>query len=215
MPLKISNFQVNRNLTLSKPLEDESLLLTADIENVDRVGFDLTTLEQEYYKANNLSLSEKILHSKDSAKESWNTVFGPWFETRKIKKNVFIDHCGIYATYPFSGQAKEQIKKYIPKRPELAKLVNLKGKVGYDICIDYINEEEVTELLHIEHDYGLEEYSTFLDNKHRLEILLQNTDWKRIYDKAKKGLLTNSIERNNYKASLFGFEYAFKYYNRL
>ena len=57
MPLKISNFQVQKDLSLSKPLEDESLLLTADIENVDRVGFDLTTLEQEYYKANNLSFS--------------------------------------------------------------------------------------------------------------------------------------------------------------
>ena len=216
MQLKVSNFQIPKDLTLSKPLEDESILLTADIENVDRVGFDLTTLEQEYYKVNKLALSEKVIHSKDSNKQSWNTIFQNWFLTREIQEHIYIDHCGIYGTYPFSGQAKKQIKKYIPKRPELAKLLNLRGKVGYDICIDYINGEEVVELLHIEHDYGLEEYDTYLKNKHRLEAKLLNTNWERIYEKVKKGsLLSNSIQRNNFKSSLFGFEDAFKYYNRL
>jgi len=212
----VSNFQVPKDLTLSKPLEDESILLTADIENVDRVGFDLTTLEQEYYKANNLALSEKVIHSKDSNKQSWNTIFQNWFLTREIQEHIYIDHCGIYGTYPFYGQAKQQIKKYIPERPELAKLLNLRGKVGYDICIDYINGEEVVELLHIEHDYGLEEYDTYLENKYRLEAKLINTNWERIYEKVKKGsLLTNSVQQNNFKSNLFGFEDAFKYYNRL
>lgn len=208
--LKVNPFEVEKDILIEAPLENEELLLFLPIENVDRVGFDLTTLEQEYYKANGLTLKHQELYSKDSQKESWDTIFDKWFIESKIQEHFFIDHSGLYGVYPFAGRAKEQLKKFIPRRPELAKLYNLRGKVGYDVCIDYINGEKVLEVVHIEHDYGLEDYELFLENKQKLETRLQSTNFS---DLAHRTIYNQ--RDHDYKAGLLGFPKAFIYYNRL
>ena len=208
--LKVNPFKVEKDILIEAPLENEELLLSLPIENVDRVGFDLTTLEQEYYKANGLTLRHQELYSKDSQKGSWDTIFDRWFLESKIQEHFYIDHSGLYGVYPFAGRAKEQLRKFIPRRPELAKLYNLKGKVGYDVCIDYINQEKVIEVVHIEHDYGLEDYKFFLENKQKLETRLQNTNFTDLAHRA----IYNQRD-HDYKASLLGFPKAFTYYNRL
>lgn len=210
MQLEYSDFKVLKDITIEAPLDNEEFLLSCDIENVDRVGFDLTTIEQAYYKANGLDLNTKVLLSKDSYKSSWDTVFGKWILNSKIDDSTYIDHSGLYGVYPFVGRAKEQIKKYIPQRPELAKLYNLKGKVGYDVCIDHINKEQVLEVVHIEHDYGLEDYELFLENKQKLEARLQSVDFNDLAHRA----IYNQRD-HDYKAGLLGFPKAFIYYNRL
>ena len=210
MQLEYSDFKVLKDVTIEAPLDNEEFLLLCDIENVDRVGFDLTTIEQAYYKANGLDLNTKVLLSKDSYKSSWDTVFGKWILNSKIDDNTYIDHSGLYGVYPFAGRAKEQIRKYITQRPELAKLYNLKGKVGYDVCIDYINGEQVLEVVHIEHDYGLEDYKLFLENKQKLETRLQSVDFTDLAHRA----IYNQRD-HDYKAGLLGFPKAFVYYNRL
>ena len=216
MVFEYSDFKVLKDIKIEAPLSNEELLV--DIENVDRVGFDLTTLEQAYYKANGIDLNTKLLFSKDSYKSSWDTVFNKWILNSKISDNLYIDHSGLYGIYPFEGRAKEQIKKFIPQRNELAKLLNLKGKVGYDVCIDYIKGEEVIEVLHLEHDYGIEEYDLFMTNKERLENNLPEYEWDEVIQKLKSTIYlksNDSIELSNYKAKLFGFHKAFRYYNRI
>lgn len=208
--LKVNPFEVRKDIVIEAPLENEELLLLLPIENVDRVGFDLTTLEQEYYKVNGLSLKHQELYSKDSQKASWDTVFDKWFLESQLGTHIYVDHSGLYGVYPFAGRAKEQLKKYIPQRPELAKLYNLRGKVGYDICIDYINGEEVIEVVHIEHDYGLEDYELFLSNKALLEKRLNTVDFDDLTHRA----IYNQRD-HDYKAGLLGFTEAFTYYNRL
>jgi hypothetical protein len=218
MQFEYSDFKVLKDITIETPLDNEEFLLLCDIENVDRVGFDLTTIEQAYYKANGLDLNTKILLSKDSYKSSWDTVFSKWVLNSKIADDIYIDHSGLYGVYPFAGRAKEQIKKYIPQRPELAKLYNIKGKVGYDICIDFIKDSTVVEILHLEHDFGIEEYAIFMNNKERLEQNLPLYDWSNILEKVLGTIYledNESITLSNYKASLFGFNKAFRYYNRL
>lgn len=212
----VNSFIPSKDLVLEVPLDNEELLLTLAIENVDRVGFDLTTLEQEYYKANQLNLSEKKLYSKDSNKASWNTIFQKWILDDKLTDNIYIDHSGLYGTYPFTGRAADQLRKYIPQRPELAKLLNLRGKVGYDICIDYIEDDTVVELLHLEHDFGLEEYTTFLEQKTFVEDNLKGQDWEAfIYDLYRTVGDIKNPRYHDIKASLFGCAKAFSYYNRL
>jgi hypothetical protein len=218
MQFEYSNFQVLKDIVIEAPLSNEELLLLCDIENVDRVGFDLTTIEQAYYKVNNLDLNTKLLFSKDSYKNSWDTIFSKWILNSEIAENLFVDHSGLYGVYPFAGRAKEQLRKYIPQRPELAKLLNLKGKVGYDICVDFIQGERAVEVLHLEHDYGLEEYDLFMKNKQRLENNLPEYEWYEILEKLKGPIYlesNESIKFSDYKASLFGFKKAFRYYNRL
>lgn len=218
MLFEINDFEVRKDIVIETPLDNEEFLLLCDIENVDRVGFDLTTIEQAYYKANGIDLNTKALFSKDSYKSSWDTVFSKWILNSEIANNLYIDHSGLYGVYPFAGRAKEQIKKYIPKRPELAKLYNLKGKVGYDICVDYIVGDTVLEVLHLEHDYGIEEYAIFMDNKQRLEENLSQYEWYQIVDKLREPIYLESKESiaySNYKAEMFGFSKAFRYYNRL
>ena len=218
MLFEINDFEVRKDIVIETPLDNEEFLLLCDIENVDRVGFDLTTIEQAYYKANGIDLNTKALFSKDSYKSSWDTVFSKWILNTEIADNLYIDHSGLYGVYPFAGRAKEQIKKLIPQRPELTKLYNLKGKVGYDLCVDYIVGETVLEVVHLEHDYGLEEYHIFMDNKQRLEENLPQYEWYQIIDKLGEPIyLENkeSITYSNYKAEMFGFNKAFRYYNRL
>jgi hypothetical protein len=218
MVFEYSDFKVLKDIKIEAPLTNEELLLLVDIENVDRVGFDLTTLEQAYYKANGIDLNTKLLFSKDSYKSSWDTVFSRWILNSKISDNLYIDHSGLYGIYPFEGRAREQIKKFIPQRNELAKLLNLKGKVGYDVCIDYIKGEKVIEVLHLEHDYGIEEYDIFMTNKERLENNLPEYEWEEVIEKLMNTIYlksSDSIELSNYKASLFGFHKAFRYYNRI
>ena len=207
-----NSFEFNPNLNLHVPLEDETLLLNANIKQVDRVGFDLTVLEQEYYKINGFDLNKKVVLSKDSAKSSWDTIFQDWILEPLAEQNIFIDHSGLYITYPFAGEAKQQLQKYIPYRPELAKLINLKGKVGFDVCIDYIKGEDVIELVHLEYDFGLEDYSTYLSMKKRIERLLISADWESI-----KNTLSNVHHKitNDFRANLLGVNKAFVYYNRL
>jgi hypothetical protein len=214
--MRINSFVPSKDVVLEAPLEDETLLLTLDIENVDRVGFDLTTLEQEYYKVNKLELTTKTLFSKDSDKTSWNTVFQKWILDEKLNNNIYVDHSGLYGTYPFVGRAAEQLKKYTKQRPELAKLLNLRGKVGYDICIDYIEDNTVVELLHLEHDFGLEEYDLFLEQKLFVEVNLEEQDWEAfIYDLYKVLGDVRNPRNHDTKANLFGCSKAFNYYNRL
>ena len=218
MQFEYSDFKVLKDITIEAPLDNEEFLLLCDIENVDRVGFDLTTIEQAYYKANGLDLNTKILLSKDSYKTSWDTIFSKWILNSNIEENIYVDHSGLYGVYPFAGRAKEQLRKFIPQRPELAKLYNLKGKVGYDLCVDYIKDTEVIEIVHLEHDYGIEEYDSFMYNKERIEQNLPDYNWGDILEKLKGTIYlesNESINLSNYKASLFGFYKAFRYYNRL
>ena len=120
MQFEYSDFKVLKDIVIEAPLSNEELLLLVDIENVDRVGFDLTFIEQAYYKANNLDLNTKTLFSKDSYKNSWDTIFSKWILNSKIGDNLFIDHSGLYGVYPFEGRAKEQLRKYIPQRPDIS-----------------------------------------------------------------------------------------------
>ena len=216
MILEINNFTVPPDIVLENPIENEELLLTLDIGNVDRVGFDLTLIEQEYYKANNLILNEKEILSKDSKKSSWNTVFDKWFLSQEVAENFFIDHSGLYGVYEFKGRAAEQIKKYIPNRPELAKLLNLKAKVGYDVCVDFIKGEQVIEILHIEHDYPLTQYETFMDTKRQIEHTLSICDWEQVLTHIRKNLQGDRTRKGtDDKAKFLGISPAYKYYNRL
>lgn len=216
MSIAVNSFIPSKDIVLEAPIENEELLLTLDIENVDRVGFDLTTLEQEYYKVNNLELTTKVLLSKDSKKDSWDTIFQKWFFTSKLADNIYIDHSGLYGVYPFVGKAADQLRKFIPKRPELAKLLNLRGKVGYDICVDYINGETVIELLHLEHDYGLEDYTDFLINKASIQVEVVQLNWESYLEKLQAKVEDVTNPRNHdLKSNFFGFSKAFSYYNRL
>jgi hypothetical protein len=212
----LNTYRPSKDSILEVPIENEELLLTVSLEGVDRVGFDLTTLEQEYYKANKLELSVREVLSKDSKKDSWNTIFQKWILDSRLAENTYVDHSGLYGVYPFKGRAAEQLKKYLPKRPELAKLLNLKGKVGYDICIDYIEDTTVVELVHIEHDFGLDSYKLFLEGASYMEERILATDWNGYLREAESvGVdLANPIN-HDLKARFFGFPKAFMYYNRL
>ena len=57
-----------------------------------------------------------------------------------------------------------------------------------------------------------------MKNKERLENNLPEYEWEEVIEKLMNTIYlksSDSIELSNYKASLFGFHKAFRYYNRI
>ncbi len=168
---------VYHDITISKPLPDdvaEHVLLNYTC-HVDHEGFDLNEIEQAYYRHNNVVLEHDTTWYKDGdAAKGAHAIIQPWL-TQRSESELILDHSQFVFRYPVSGEAAEQIKTYATHRPELLRILTAEFKCGLDLCIDYIFEDKVRPVVHIEWDYR--DVSDMLNDIEYVENVLQQTNW--------------------------------------
>lgn len=169
-----------RDIQISKPLPEdvaEHVLMNYTC-HVDHEGFDLNEIEQEYYKHNGVSLEHDTTWYKDGeASNGAHAIILPWF-TQTEQSSLILDHSQFVFRHPIVGDAAEQIKRYAKRRPELLRVLSAEFKCGLDLCIDYITEDRVYPVVHIEWDYL--HVNEMLPDIDYVEHVLQNIDWNHI-----------------------------------
>ena len=88
------------------------------------------------------------------------------------------------ALAPIAGDAAEQVKHYSKQRPELLRILSTSFKCGLDLCIDYINEDRVQPVVHIEWDYP--NVQDMLVDISYVESILEFTNWLEIISVIKR-----------------------------
>lgn len=168
------------DIEISKPLPDdiaEHILLNGTCY-VDHEGFDLNEIEQAYYKHNGVLLEHDTTWYKDGdASKGAHAIILPW--VRQIEQSsLIIDHSQFVFRHPIVGDAAEQIKTYVNRRPELLRILTAEFKCGLDLCIDYIDDVRVYPVVHIEWDYR--DVSDMLQDIEYVEQNIQNVNWDMI-----------------------------------
>jgi hypothetical protein len=167
---------ISKSIVYSALPEDqvEEILMNGGC-HVDHEGFDLNDIEQAYYAHNKISLTyDKTWYKDGGQTKGTNATIYPWFEQTRFDKLV-LDHSHFVFKFPIEGEAKEQIRKYAVKRPELMRLLSARFKAGLDLCIDYFGEDRVEPIIHIEWDYDnmQELYEAVI----QVEEIIQNSEW--------------------------------------
>jgi len=177
------------------------LLLYEHLDYFDRDGYELTVLERSIHNHFEIPLGYCLNHI--SVCERWV------HQTNKC--SIVLDHSLLSHRYSYEGKARTQIEGLCKKRPELRKLLAIKPKWGIDFSVDFIDENNCFELVHIEHDaYKYEEIHAAAG---KLSSLIMNTDFKQLalkmIDEQEKWSKLNSDDQSDYKAKAFGFKRAF------
>lgn len=182
----ISHKPLYSNIQIAKPLPEdiaEHVLLNYTC-HVDHEGFDLNEIEQEYYKHNDISLEHDTTWYKDGdAAKGAHAIIQLWL-VQQITSELILDHSQFVFRYPITGDAFEQIKRYAKQRPELLRILSTSFKCGLDLCIDYINDDRVMPIVHIEWDY-LNMQDMLVDVDY-VETVLQYTNWDEIISVTKR-----------------------------
>lgn len=201
--ISISDNTFDNDLVLMKSVTNDEL---ADyfVRYFDNDGFELTTLEQNYYRANGVELTDILNHVSDQQ---------VWFTCKN--DNFRIDHSTILHRRSFGGEAREQLEAYSNKIPQLHKLLNLKPKWGLDFALEYYGEGKFIEVLHFEMDYR--SYEDAMMAKKWFENKILTTNWNvfvnSLKEKEHKWRYLKGMEQNDWKArhwGLFKAEETFK-----
>lgn len=215
-----SNFNSVVNVTsspyLTKPIENEELLLNCQLTQFDREGYELLPIEQEYYKANNVTLhTEKVLAHESGNADEWQAFVKKWFEpTPTTASYLKLDHSFCVVRYAFDGEAREQILKHAKTRPELNKLLNIRPKYGADFCVDYVTDDDCFELVHWEWDflYRKDLFAHIVNMEQAVEIAQWDNIIKAVRLLRQSSSYLDSEAEGNFKAALFGLPKAFRLY---
>ena len=189
-----------RYLEITDPVDD-ALFINENVRYFDNDGFQLSLLEQEYYKANKVSITNTLNRAGD--RPQWMTCEHDKFQ---------LDHSMTPQRWCYIGAAKEQLQKHSSVFPSLIKYINLKPKWGLDFALEYYDNEQVLEVLHIEFDFR--NYYTALAMKENLEKKIADTDWEdfknRLLEKRSTWQEINGLDQNDWKAQFWGLPKAEK-----
>lgn len=176
------------------PLDDPSVLLELGC-HIDHEGFDLNEIEQLYYKQQGIALTHDPTLYKDGGGITGATaIIQPWCIQKEVNINtsLIVDHSQFVFRFPIAGAAREQIKSFIPQRPELARLLSTRFKCGLDLCIDVVTEHRVEPVVHIEWDY--DNYRDLHRDRLVVEESVKNMNYDAIIDAI---LHYNKLARTN------------------
>jgi hypothetical protein len=165
----------------------------------DNDGFELTYLEQEYYRENGINLTYCLNHCCDQK---------VWLECDDSR--LKLDHALILHRWEFDGEAREQLERYKKQFPELNKYLMLKAKWGFDFALEYYHEDEVLEVMHFENDYS--SFHEAQDAKNYFEQKVLSTDWlefaKDLIKNKDQWQSLNGMAQNDWKARHWGLNKA-------
>ena len=169
------------------------------IRYFDNDGFELSYLEQEYYRENNVSINTLLNHTCDQTE--WIRCDNSLFK---------LDHSLLLHRRSFVGEAREQLIKYKSQFPQLDKYIRLTPKWGLDFALEYYHGKTSLEVIHFENDYP--SYEQALEVKLKLEEKILITDWihfvqKLIWYKDKWETLPG-MQQNDWKAEFWGLNRA-------
>ena len=165
----------------------------------DKDGYELTRLEQIYYRAQRLEVTKYTAEHPG--------VFQPWISVDH--EYLSVDHsCAMYRCN-FEGDAKEQIQIQSKRYPRVGWLLTCKKKWGLDLNIDYCDGNIALEVLHLEWDSPNKEFIE--EERIKAESLVMSTDWvdaaKRVWDKKEEWQnLKGWYAQAHWKANYFGLE---------
>ena len=190
---------------LSQPIEDVSVFERLNYpEFFDRIGYELTYIESLYHKANDISNLVLVPGSTTDASAN----IQDWFHQTESHPNIYLDHCHVVTRFAYEGPAKDQIEYWSNKYPRLKKLLQIKPKFGYDFCIDYIDNEKVFEICHIEHDFTT--WDAYKRNLNYTENFILTTNWKKhaIYLESNYNnwYTDDEYAQARFKAEYYGFD---------
>ena len=161
----------------------------------DNDGFELSVLEQSFYKENNFPLHNFLNHNCFQVK---------WFTMND--DNFVLDHSLLLERKCFDGEAKEQIEFHSKQFPQLLKYLKLKPKWGIDFSLEYYEDNLYIEVLHIEYDYY--NFDKAVEAKDKFQTKLLATDWNDFLSTLKKKkeewVNLKGFQQNDYKARLWG-----------
>lgn len=188
---------------ITKPIDDR-LLLNTSMAFFDKDGYELNMLEQLYYQANDVDISEKHLyHTANHVK---------WIEQSvRVNRGPVLDHSLINTRWAYDGEAREQIQRLSKFNGLLNKLLSIKPKYGLDFSLDWVDNDICFELFHIELDRF--DRDEVIEHKMKAEEIILNTDWVDAGQQLKKikdqweGL--SSDDQSDFKARYFGWHRAF------
>ena len=187
-----------------KPIDDVSLVKTP-MDFFDKDGYELNKVEQLYYAANDIDISEKHLHH--TANHLW------WITQSDVPETgPRLDHSLINTRWAYGGEARNQIKQHAEIRdPLLNKLLQIKPKWGLDFSLDWVDNEICFELFHIELDRF--DRDELIEYKEKAEEIILGTDWMEagLTIKAKRDQWSSlsSDDQSDWKARYFGWHRAF------
>lgn len=195
---KVTENKFNNKLELVKRVSND--VITEDyIQYFDNDGFELSYLEQEYYRENEIKLSSTLNHNCDQK---------PWIVGGD--DHFKLDHSMILQRWCFSKQAREQLEFKRKQFPQLNKYLSIMPKWGLDFALEYYNNDHWIEVLHIEVDYR--DYTEALESKEWFERKILATDWpgfvkSLVINKSKWDVLPG-MQQNDWKAAHWGLNKA-------
>ena len=198
--------KVIKDLWLKKPIDEYAI--DWELDFFDREGYQLNSIEKEYHAVNEVNIHSEDRMARRVSDDALNVVLQHWYEQVEEHPNIFIDHAHILHRFGFAGKARTQLVNRAKQHPKLRKLVFAKPKYGLDFAIDWIDEDQVIEMFHIELD--CRDYDKFVDIVEKLEKFIETTDWQ-----AKGAELVackdewaklDEYEQAVYKAKLYGLD---------
>lgn len=191
-----------RYLEIKSPIDDH-LFTEENVRYFDNDGFQLSLLEQEYYKANRVFITNTLNRAGDRPQ---------WMSCQH--DNFYLDHSMTPQRWCYVGEAKLQLEKQLKKFPSLIKYVNLKPKWGLDFALEYYDDVTALEVLHIEFDFR--NYYQAVAMKEELEKKIFSTDWndfrQRLINKKDEWEKLQGMDQNDWKAQFWGLPKAEKTY---
>lgn len=194
----VTNNKFDNYLGLKKRVSND-IVKENYIRYFDNDGFELSFLEQEFYRENNVKLNYTLNHGGDQ--RDWITGGDEHFK---------LDHSMLLQRWYFVDEAKSQLEYKRKEYPQLNKYLKIVPKWGLDFALEYYNENSWMEVLHIEMDYR--SYDEAEEAKENLQKQLLSTDW---VDFVKSLIRSKSqwdslpgMEQNDWKAAHWGLKKA-------
>lgn len=193
--LKISNSSFISNAYCNNIIPIDCIR-NRNLQCYDKDGYELTKLEKLYYEAQGFKLNKFL--NKHFLGSSWITL---------NHDNLYVEHSMLLNRCSFSGWAREQIYKYRPKFKLLNYLLHSKPKWGVDIAIDWITEDKIYEIIHLEYDsYDIQ---SAYEKKTCVEQFISSNDMvdiaQRIIAKYDEWSHLTGYHQNYWKARYLGF----------
>ena len=182
-----------------------NILTEQNIRDFITNGFELSYIEQEYYKENNITLNSRLNNTCDQTE--WIKCDSPLFK---------INHSLLLQRRSFVGEAREQIIDYrkqlfhtnLTTEDILGKYIKMKPKWGLDFALEYSFEKEVIEAMHFEYDFL--NYQEAVDAKLFLDEKILTTDWihfvQKLIENKDKWMYLPGIKKNNWKTDFWGLK---------
>ena len=197
--------RIIKDLYLRAPIHEAA---DWDLDFFDREGYQLNALEKEYHMENRISLHTEDRMARRVSDDALNAVLQHWYVQTKQHPNIFIDHAHILHRFGFADHALHQLTNMSEEYPKLQKMINIKPKYGLDFAIDWIDNEQVVEMFHIELD--CRDYDTFVDIVEKLQVFIETTDWQSKGEELiackSEWIDLDEYDQAVYKAKLYGLD---------